>query len=333
MRKIAIVRRNGLGDLLCTFPLILYFRKYFPKDHLTLFVDKRNACLLPFLPPVDHVAIFPDKGNKYWNIIRTAWHYRASHFDLAISAKTSPMKLLNVFLFTLGAKIRTAYVKDSWHRWLINAPIEFNEVSAKNTHQALKCLHLVDQNFHAVPEELYPKAKVPEGLVKTYSPILSSLPIGRPVLLLSATTTRLSSRLNPARYAEIVNRLYKKHSFSVVIIGQEVDKERAMAISKMLIVPHLIHFPRNFETFMVLLHLSDLYFVGDGGIAHLGAALDKHAVVVYGETNPIEWQPLSKQVSCFYHPTHVDYLSDEEIFYRLEKKFEDYLLCKKVPKK
>jgi len=51
MKKIAVVRRNGLGDLLCAFPLINYFQKYQPDAQITLFVDKRNAPLIPYLPP------------------------------------------------------------------------------------------------------------------------------------------------------------------------------------------------------------------------------------------------------------------------------------------
>ena len=105
----------------------------------------------------------------------------------------------------------------------------------------------------------------------------------------------------------------------MLIIGKPQDKIRANAIASRLQPSHAVHFPRNFEELMLFLDTADFYFVGDGGIAHIGAALGKKAVVLYGETNPIEWRPLSKKVETFYHPTHVNHLNDEAIFQVLKR--------------
>jgi hypothetical protein len=43
-------------------------------------------------------------------------------------------------------------------------------------------------------------------------------------------------------------------------------------------------------------------------------------VALFGETNPVEWRPLSTKVEVFYHPLHVDRLSDEAIFEALKRK-------------
>ncbi len=322
MRNIAIVRRNGLGDLLCALPLVLYFRKHFPEDKITLFVDAKNAALLPYSQHIGDVVVFPAKGNKYLNSMRTALKCRLRHFDIAICAKTSPMKLMNIFLYALGAKKRCAYVDQSWSARLINAPAVFDEKRCKRLHQALKGLHLVNPELNEVPEELYPTLSVPEALMKTHCGETSAPP-KLPRLLLSASTTRLASRLDPKRYACLVNRLYEHSSFSVHLVGQLEDRARAEAIAAYLKVPHQIHFPRNFEAFMVLLNLCDLYFIGDGGIGHIGAALGKRAVVLFGETNPIEWHPLSRKVHCFYHPVHVNCLSEETIFAELERNLRE----------
>lgn len=321
MRKVALIRRNGLGDLLCAFPLISYFRKHFPKDHLTLFVDERNAPLLPYLSPLDRVVIFPSQGMKYWNVGRIGLQLRKEQFDLAISAKTSPMKLMNLFLFALGAKKRIAYVDDAWHSRLVNAPISFDKRGSKTLHQALKGLHLIAPDLKTIPEEFYPIAKVSDEAKKRHPLERSQMP----VLLISATTTRLASRLAPKRYAGLVNELYKQFSFSVALVGQKEDRERALAIAKELKPCHQIHFPRNFEAFMVLLDSCDLYFVGDGGIAHIGAALGKPGVILFGETNPVEWHPLSRQMQWFYDPAHVDNISDEKIYQSLNQMVEQCL--------
>lgn len=312
--EIAIVRRNGLGDLLCAYPLILYLQKKRCAS-VTLFVDQRNAPLIPYLPPVEHVAIFRIKGFKYGNMLRMALRYW-KRYEVAISAKTSPMKLMNFFLFCLGAKERIAYVDNGWSSFLINHPLPYEPDVAKKQHQALKSLRMVDSTLSEIPEEFYPTLHIPQTIRDRY-PIPYNFT--NPVILVSATTTNPASRLNADRYCTVLNRLHVHAPFSVLITGQKSDCVRAELIAAGLQMEHHVHFPRNFDEFMVLLDASDMFFVGDGGVAHIGAALGKAAVVLFGETNPVEWSPLSKKVKTFYHPEHVDHLDDETIFQALKK--------------
>jgi ADP-heptose:LPS heptosyltransferase len=316
--NIAILRRNGLGDLLCAFPLILYLKKTFPECSITLFIDQRNAPLIPYLPKVNHVVVFPAKGNKYWNLYRASRPFR-NKFDMAISAKTSPMKLNNFFLYCLRAKERIAYVDDNWHARLINRPIPYCPSEAKKLHQALKGLHTVAPDLREVPQEFYPNIHVPKEIKGKY---VAGQPAGLPVVLISATTTKPSNRLDIDRYASILNSLHQKIPLSVRIIGQKNDRLRADAIAMRLQMQVQVHFPRNFDEFMVLLGASDLFFVGDGGVAHIGAALGKHIVALYGETNPEEWRPLSKKADIFYHPAHVDRLPPDAIYEALKRKID-----------
>ncbi|MCH9626769.1 MAG: hypothetical protein S4CHLAM2_03970 [Chlamydiales bacterium] len=306
MKKIAIVRRNGLGDLLCAFPLVRFFQMYEPETKITLFVDRRNSSLIPYLPAVDQVVVLPARGNKLLNTWRVACRFR-HQFQCAYSAKTSPMKLMNFFLYLLKAEERFAYVDDSWHSRLVNRPLHFD--SGRMLHQAVKSLRLVDPNCKEVPEELYPVLTVPKN----------SCSLPSPTVLVSATTTRPASRLDTDRYAALLNRLHACKPISVLIVGQPKDASRAQALATQLNMHHLVHFPRNFEEFMVFLDAADYYFVEDGGVAHIGAALGKRGVILYGETNPIEWAPLSKKVTTFYHPVHVNHLEDEKIFEALKR--------------
>jgi ADP-heptose:LPS heptosyltransferase len=316
--NIAIIRRNGLGDLLCAFPMILFLKKKFPGSSLTLFVDQRNAPLIPYLPAVNKVVVLPNKGNKYWNLFRASRTFR-NQFDLAISAKTSPMKLNNFFLYCLGAKERIAYVDESWHARLINRPVPYCHNEGKR-HQALKGLRLVAPELSEVPQEFYPMLTVSKEIKSKY---VIKQPTGVPIVLISATTTKPSNRLDIDRYASLLNRLHQESPIFVRIIGQKNDRLRADAIAMRLKMPTQVHFPRNFDEFMVLLDSSDLFFVGDGGVVHIGAALGKNLVALYGETSPEEWRPLSKKAEVFYDPTHVDRLPAQAIFEALKRNIEE----------
>ena len=321
--NIGILRRNGLGDLLCAYPLILYFQKKYPASSITLFVDTRNAPLLPYLPAVNEVVVFPASGNKYWNHFRVAMRYR-NQFDLAISAKTSPMKLSNLFLYWLKARERRAYVDKKWTSYLINHPTPYDPIQAEKKHQALKGLNLIEPEMEEVPKEFYPTLSIPESIKEKYK-IEFSLP--HPIIHVSATINRPTSRFDPKRTASLLNRLHAVSPISVLVTGQKEDASHARAITASLRMPHLVHFPRNFDEFMVLIDRSDLFFVGDGGVAHIGAALGKEQVVLFAETNPIAWHPLSTKAEILYHPVHVDQISDIAIFQALMGKLNRIMNC------
>jgi ADP-heptose:LPS heptosyltransferase len=311
MRKVAIIRRNGLGDLLCTFPLISYLKQQDPHTQIVLFVDETNAPLLEYLPTVDEIVVIKKSGNKYLDLISLALKYRYRKFDLAISAKTSPMKLMNTFLFALGAHQRAAYVDNHWTGKFINQPLTFDPLKSKGLHQALKVLHLVDPSIQQIPHQWYPR-------ICPVAPIQD----GRKVLI-SASTTRPASRLDMTRYASMVNRLYAENGpFEVLLLSLPADEIRAQAIAAELKVPYKLCFPRDFKSFMTTLANAHLVFCGDGGIGHLSAAFGTPSLVLFGETRPSEWAPLGDMVNTLYDPIHVNRISDEVIFKNLKEQME-----------
>lgn len=321
MRKVAIVRRNGLGDLLLAYPLMHLIKEQNPEVSLTLFVDERNAPLLRYFPPIfENAIVFPKHGNKYLNSLRLGVKFRKEKFDLAVSAKTSPMKLMNLFLGILGAKKTIAYVgKKKWSNVFISEKRVFHVERASNSHQALKGIRLIDPHATTVDERLYPKLSIPKDISERYPPSFSQTSLR---ILLSASTTNIANRIDEDKYTALINRLYTYLPFSVVVIAQKHDQERAFRIEQKLNVPKTLFFPRNFDEFMVSLNQCDVYFVPDGGIAHIGAGLDKNQVVLFGSTSPAQWAPLSKKATIFYHPHHVDALSCDEILNALLSRCE-----------
>lgn len=311
MGKIAIIRRDGYGDLLHTYPLILFLKKNVA-NWITLFVSKGNVELIKYLPSVDEVICFPEKGNKYLNVLSTVWKAKQG-FDLAISGKTSPMKLMNFALFVSGAKKKRAYVDNNWHGRLVNSAVEYHEKIAA-LHQAVKGLKLVVPHLDFLPDELIPRISLS---LEQYS---SELPWHQKnfTLCISASTTRDENRLDPLRYARLCNAFHKKNPCQVVLLGLGKDRARAEHIAEHLEMPHRVVLP-SFDQMMVHLWLADLLLVGDGGLSHIRAAMDKPSLVLFGQTHPNLWHPMSKKTRCLFHSESVNLLGDPVILSALEK--------------
>lgn len=264
--KVAFIRRNGLGDLLCAYPMIAQFKKNHPDAEITLFVDETNAPLAPYLSHIDHIAIF-GKGNRYFQAIKTALKWRHKKFDISILARPSPMKLIHFFQFFLGGK---------------SFPIERKKLTGE--HQALRLLQIMDPAAQEVPEELWPKIRLEKEKGEG--------------ILISMTNHRPTSQISAERYARLLSHFPEK---KVIISCLPKDLDQAQKVQQLLQNPSEIISTTHFEEFLQTINRAAFVFSGDGGLMHLAAALDKPQLVLFGMA-PIEsWKPLSNKVVCLRH--------------------------------
>lgn len=328
MVKIALVRRDGLGDFICTLPLLKLIKERYLGASVTLFLDERNASLLPYLdrdslPLIEECKILRAHGNKYAHLL-TALRYRKRNFDLAVSAKTSPMRLMNLFLYCLGATQRVAYVDErAWDARFINCKVPYHKNKYKqNKHQALKAIQLLAPELETLPSALFPSLLLPAGIIAACPALALLKP---PVLLLSASTTQAGNRLAATTYASVVNRLIENTSaLSILLVSAKSDLVRAHAIQEALVQRATLFVPENFQQFMAACGCGDLFFVSDGGVAHIGGALGKSLLVLFGGVNPHVWHPLCEKCELLYHQDNVNCLSEEGIYQKLQEMWKSW---------
>ncbi|AKJ41987.1 glycosyltransferase family 9 protein [Pragia fontium] len=313
IRKIAIVRRNGFGDFICAVPLIMHLEKTYPDAVITLFVDERNHSIVPYFFTHLKTVVIP-AGNKYLSLLRVGLTYRAKKFDLVISVKSSPMKLNNLFLAVLGGKHNLAIVDEkSWHSKFINHPR--NADLYKIGHQALQCLRIFDPAIQHISSDLYPKISLDR-----LTPLSVSLP--SPYLLVSVSNNRISSTLSSTSLASIANDIYKKHDISLIISCHKKDKKQAKELQHALNMPSQIFITPDLNSFLSVLNLADIVLVGDGGICHFAASMNKNLVALYAGTSLEKWGPLSEQAICLFDTNNVNNIPEIEI----KKAVEPFLI-------
>ncbi len=307
--KIAIVRRNGLGDLLTVMPLAALCKERYPGCHITLFVDHRNAPLLPYLRGFDKAIVIEPLKNKYISLFKTLWKNRHRRFDLVISARPTPMQWLNLFLAGLKSTRRRAVVDGSWHSKWINEPLQPEK---KEQHQMLKCLKILDPSLEEVPAHLMPTLHIKKN--RSFS---------EKTILVSVTNHRIGSQLDSDKIAKYLNRALEKKPFQVVLNCEPKDIARAQDLGSQLKMHYQIIPTPNFDDFMGLLASVHASWTGDGGIMHLMAALEKPQLVLFGKTPLWEWAPLSKKAICIWHPENVNLIPEHEIEQGLKRLIDE----------
>ncbi len=96
--KILVIRRDNIGDLVCTTPLFAALRQYYPHACIDALVNSYNAPVLAGNPDLDHVYVY----SKYKHVagtqsriawlsdrLKLIWQLRRQKFDLIILAKSS----------------------------------------------------------------------------------------------------------------------------------------------------------------------------------------------------------------------------------------------------
>lgn len=291
-KRIAILRRNGYGDLLCIAPLVACLEERYPEVSITLFVEERNKALVPYLFPQHHHIVIPS-GNKYWQIAKTA--LRQKPFDLVLSPNPAPMKLNNVFLGLTRAPEKIAVTQGRpWHGQFIKTKRPFNH----GGHQALRSLQVFDPTITTINPAWYPTIQT--------RPLPLNLP--KPILFFSLVNNRPASQLTLERFASIANKIYRERPFSV-----------ALSCPSNLTFTHRLEMPAeaiatpSFDTFLSLLAGVDAVLTGDGGTCHLAAALQKPQVALYAVTSFERWRPLSDKATCLIDRDNVNNIDADAI--------------------
>lgn len=93
----------------------------------------------------------------------------------------------------------------------------------------------------------------------------------------------------------------------------------ATEIAEKLTVPHVVFPTPNFDQLMCLLGAVDACFIGEGGIMHLAAALNKPQLVLFGKTSQICWEPLSNKGIYLRDESDVKNIKPENVIIKLKQ--------------
>lgn len=93
--NILVIRRDNIGDLVCTTPMLSVLRRMYPSAWIGLLVNQYNAAVVQGNPDVDaifayrkakHRAAGESKVGIWFETARLMWKLRAKRIDIAICA-------------------------------------------------------------------------------------------------------------------------------------------------------------------------------------------------------------------------------------------------------
>ncbi len=291
--KILVIRRDNIGDLLCTTPLISALRIRYQEAHIAVLANSYNASVLTNNPDVNKVYQYTKAKHSSKAKLHVWWHewqvfraLRKARFDLVIHASPT-------------AHPRTGklakYLKVPQRIGVAESPDEgFNVVIAP---QEVPRGHHVEQVCSLLKPLGITDPPGPMTLnIETQHPHLS---LKHPLVGIHISSRRPDNRWPVKSFIELIRNLQLKGAHCVLFwaYGEQEDPrypgdnhlaQQIMSRFNEDITPLPME---SLENLMSGLAQVDAIVTSDGGVLHIASALSKPVVALFGCTDSVTWGP------------------------------------------
>lgn len=293
--SILVIRRDNIGDLVCTTPLLSALRTHFAAARIEVLANSYNAPVLEGNPDIDRVHVYSKlkhlggRGGAIGTLaarISMLWELRRRRIDLVIVASGEQDKRANRLARLLGA-----------HRIVCSE-------------RAVPGQHEVERTFTAgrrigVQGPIPPMRVVPEA--GSRRKVRLEIERARPgsvgtVIGLHISARRAMQRWPAEKFAKLATALHERHNAALLLFwspGAENhprhpgDDEKAKAVRELAAgTACIVPWPTTgLHELIGGLAECDAVICSDGGAMHIAAALGKPIACFFGDSDIARWRP------------------------------------------
>ncbi len=336
IKKILIIKRTNIGDMICAVPALKTIRREFPGAHITVLADAVNSGIIKGASFIDKTIVYR-KGhgiykNKYighWKLFRQD----KQKFDLAVALKIGFSSTLSLISLISRARLRAGCTPEKWYplQLCYNLPVRGYK-KWKSMHQVdalfefLKTLDIKDSvKDLSIEITSDSKNKVKEFLKE------KNIEAGSNIIVFNISNNKPENTWPIERFKEMANVLSGQYKATCIITSAPSDKNKALGLLKDINpAPPLLAFARKqqgygvnintfyFETpevmdFAALAAAADLLICGEGGAMHVGSGVHTTTISLWGKLRPVKWTPYGENQFVLKKGEHVNSISSEDI--------------------
>jgi heptosyltransferase-3 len=307
--RILVIRRDNIGDLVCTTPLIHAIRQGLPDARIDALVTSYNAPILAGNPDVDHVYTYTKAKHRgetgqglfgvYLRRLRMLLALRRERYDFVVLANIGfsprPVQLAK----WIAPRHVVGFVEPG-SRWAATLdlgvpPDAVPRHQVEGLFRLLAPLGLIGQPG---PARVFPDP----ARVRSVRQKLGE-PTGNSPTVAVHLSSRLPSQRWPAdRFAALIRELHAAHPDLRFALfwspGSEAnsmhpgDDEKAAKVLAATEGLPVVAFPTQaLDELVAGLSSCDAMICSDGGAMHIGAALGKPIVCFFGDSDATHWHP------------------------------------------
>lgn len=304
--KILLIRRDNIGDLICTTPLFEAIRHRYPLAYIAALVNSYNAPAIQGNPYLD--AIFSYTKGKhvegesvagaYWRRLRLMWHLRRQRFDYVLL----PSNGVAYRALKLARFIRPGSIVG-----FSDGATDGLDVSIPHGEGGL--MHETEDIFRLlapldIGPPIPPLTVVPDStVVERLRGALPDPVVARkgPLVALHISARKEKQRWSVEHFATLAGLLHTRHAARFLVFwspgdennqfhpGDDGKADRLMAA--LAPYPAAAVRTESLAELMAGISLCDVAVLSDGGAMHVAAGLAKPIVCFFGNSSPNRWHP------------------------------------------
>jgi ADP-heptose:LPS heptosyltransferase len=283
--RILVIRRNRMGDMICTLPLLRALRRQFPAARLTVACDAAGVPIAQACSAVDEVIPLR-RGWQLWEApVRSSRQWQ--DFDWVIAAKAGFDRRLASLARLTNAARRIGY-EDAPVSDFYTDPVPV-PADLWQMHQVEATLQLLAPLGIAPPPDPVADLKLDLPASATaFADALAPSWKGRALVLINISSTS-PLRFSDDDFAELAAGLSARGDLSVALVGLPADLSRAERMAERSVDRvSVLATPGPLEL-AALIACARVLVTGEGGAAHLAAATGTPAVVLWSEAPFEKW--------------------------------------------
>ena len=283
-----MVRRDNIGDLVCTTPLFAALRRAYPRAWIGALVNSYNAAVLDRNPDLDEVVAYTklkhlEPGRSALGAlagrIGALWRLRRRRLDCVVLANPLEAARTLALARALAPRRIVSLSQESLARM-------------SGAHQVERVFALAAELGIAGP--IPPLKVLPDAELVAKARAVLRRPFN---VALQISARRAAQQWPSERFAELAQRLDALGMGTVLLWApgpahhprHPGDDEKAAAIAgpKSMVA----YRTERLAELIGALAACDAVVTSDGGAMHLAAALRKPTVCFFGDVDPAQWRP------------------------------------------
>lgn len=312
MKRILVVRRDNIGDLVCTTPLIRALRQRYPDARIDALVNSYNLPIVANNPDLDHAFAYTkakhrDAGKEtflgvIWRRACLMWRLRSTHYDLVVLANGGCLKR-PLRLARLIAPKHTLGFYDQRIAGSERIDLRVEEPNPRAGHEVEAIFGLLAPLGIAPPPG--PLVLRPSTEAKEKAQLLlrrEAWFTNRPTLAVHISARKPSQRWPAERFISALRELAAKRDLQFMLFWSPGkannplhpgDDEKAAAILSALPAgfPVLPWPTGHLDQLIGGLSICSGLLCSDGGAMHIGAALGLPIACFFGQSEVSTWRP------------------------------------------
>jgi len=305
-RSVIFIRRDNIGDLVCTTPAIRAVRTQFPQCKIAVLVNSYNADVIADNPDVDDIYVYGKWKHSAGRGRLGVWmenlgvirEIRRRRFDVSIGCGYAYSARLARYTFLTGGKTRICPTPGGRKTFFINCPVPEPEGPMHEVEAMMRLIEPLGVTGPAPAPCVRAEAAEWEKVLKALEG--AGVKDRKGLVLFHISSRRPQNRWPIESFQALGDLISDKVGAPIMLLwspgtkdnplhpGDDENAARLIASMKNRPIPYRTE---TLKGLIAALSAASVVVCCDGGAMHIAAALGKPILTVWGGTDAKRWSP------------------------------------------